>query len=50
MWRKSTYSFSNGNCVEVADGGLIRDSRLGEASPVLSFTPQAWARFTSGLK
>jgi hypothetical protein len=69
-WRKSSYSFSNGNCAEVAawrkasrcqtgectevgqgDAVVaIRDSRLGGQSPVLVFTPQAWAAFTAGLK
>jgi hypothetical protein len=52
MWRKSTHSFSNGNCVEVATPGsvLVRDSKLGDASPVLVFTAAQWAAFTSSLK
>ena len=40
-WRKSTFS-NNGSCVELADlgGGVVgvRDSKLGDASPVLRFT------------
>lgn len=36
----------SGACVEVAvtSGGtmLVRDSKLGEASPVLTYTPQRW--------
>jgi hypothetical protein len=50
-WRKSTYSFSNGNCVEVADlpsGGVaIRDSK-DPSGPVLTFTPAQWRAFTAG--
>jgi hypothetical protein len=34
---------SNGDCIEVADGILIRDSKLGGASPVLTVSPDAWA-------
>ena len=70
-WIKSSFSFSNGNCTEVAswrvsshsayngsctevgqDGPVVgvRDSRLGEASPVLTFSGEAWAVFTSSLK
>lgn len=44
---------TGGNCVEVAgpgEGGsggnvLLRDGKLGDASPVLSFDRQAWADF-----
>lgn len=49
-WQKSSYSGYNGNCVEVAGGILVRDSQLGDGSPVLRFTPQAWERFTEALK
>jgi hypothetical protein len=28
----------------------VRDSKLGDASPVLSFSPQAWQEFTGQLK
>jgi hypothetical protein len=42
LWRKSTYSNSQAACVEVADltagGQAVRDSKLGDASPVLRFT------------
>jgi uncharacterized protein DUF397 len=41
LWRKSTYSNSQAACVEVADlaagGQAVRDSKLGDASPVLWF-------------
>jgi hypothetical protein len=47
-WVKSSLSFSNGNCVEVAHlpGGEIgvRNSRHPEG-PVLRFTPGEWDAF-----
>jgi hypothetical protein len=52
-WVKSSFSFSNGNCTEVAarhGAVLVRDSKLGEESPVLSFAPEAWQRFLAGVK
>jgi hypothetical protein len=46
MWRKSSFSFSNGNCIEVADGQLVavRDSK-DPSGPVLAFSPAAWRAF-----
>jgi len=48
IWVKSSFSFSNGNCVEVASlpGGEIgvRNSRDPDG-PVLTFTPAEWAAF-----
>ena len=48
IWVKSSLSFSNGNCVEVASlpGGEIgvRDSR-DPGGPVLTFTPGEWDAF-----
>lgn len=91
-WVKSSYSFSNGNCLEwrtssrsnsgacieaglqdvrwrtssVCDGGAcvevapsvqvrapsvqVRDSKLGDASPIVRFSPAVWQSFTEGLK
>jgi hypothetical protein len=47
-WIKSSLSFSNGNCVEVAslpgDKIGVRNSRDPDG-PVLTFTPGAWAAF-----
>lgn len=41
---------SNGSCIEVGEGGsggnvYLRDGKLGDASPVIVFTPQEWAEF-----
>jgi hypothetical protein len=50
-WVKSSLSFSNGNCVEVANlsaGGVaVRNSRDPEG-PVLRFTPDEWHAFIGG--
>ena len=47
-WIKSSFSFSNGNCVEVAslpEGGIgVRDSK-DPAGPMLRFTPGEWQAF-----
>ncbi len=52
-WTKSSLSFSNGNCVEVAslaDGEIgVRNSR-DRGGPVLSFTPDEWAAFVGGVR
>jgi Domain of unknown function (DUF397) len=49
-WRKSRHSASNGHCLEVRHGVQVRDSKLGEDSPVLSFTAGAWAQFLAGIR
>jgi hypothetical protein len=52
-WVKSSLSFANGNCVEVAgmpDGNVgIRDSK-DPAGPVLLFTPGEWHAFLGGVQ
>ena len=52
-WIKSSLSFSNGNCVEVAHlpGGHIgvRDSKDPEGA-VLRFTPDEWNAFLGGAR
>lgn len=48
-WQKSSYNNPNGNsCVEItfdADAVGVRDSKLGDASPVLAFTAAQWRAF-----
>lgn len=44
---------NGGTCTEVAvcpDGVLVRDSQLGDGSPVLSFGAGAWQAFTRHIK
>ena len=52
-WRKSSYSGSQANCVEVAelpDGGrAVRDSK-DRSGPVLTFTREEWRAFIEGAK
>ena len=47
-WRISSRCES-GECIEVGDGGLVRDS-ADPAGPVLTFGPGAWAAFTAAVK
>jgi Domain of unknown function (DUF397) len=52
-WIKSSLSYANGNCVEVASlpGGTIgvRNSR-DAVGPVLVFTPDEWHAFLGGVR
>jgi hypothetical protein len=52
-WTKSSLSFANSNCVEVADlsaGQIgVRDSK-DTAGPVLRFTPDEWHAFLGGVR
>jgi hypothetical protein len=52
-WRKSSYSHDNG-CIELADLGDdaigVRDSKLGDDSPVLRFSRPAVAAWLQGSK
>lgn len=51
-WIKSSLSFSNGNCTEVAsaDGSvLVRDSQDPDG-PRLAFPAGAWRAFTARLR
>lgn len=49
VWRKSTYSGPDGNCVEVAflgDGNVaVRDTKDHGSGPVLAFEPGEWSAF-----
>ena len=59
-WRKSSYSYANGNCAEVAvlpgpaDGSdyviAVRDSKDPDGPVLLSFSGDAWQEFTSRIK
>jgi len=52
-WVKSSLSYANGDCVEVAklpDGRIgVRDSKDTEG-PVLRFTPSEWDAFIGGVR
>jgi hypothetical protein len=55
LWRKSSYSNGQANCVETAAVGqdsrlvAIRDSKA-PVGPVLVFPPSTWRRFTTSVK
>ncbi|WP_067507500.1 DUF397 domain-containing protein [Actinoplanes sp. TFC3] len=52
IWRTSTRSGDNGQCVEVrrvSDTIEVRDSK-NQTGPVLTFTFAEWAAFTNGTK
>jgi hypothetical protein len=52
VWRTSSYSGGQGDCVEVADNiptlVPVRDSKR-PCGPVIAFTPHAWRTFISHL-
>lgn len=54
QWRKSSRSNGGGAaCVMVAQvsgAAGVRDSKLGQASPVLPFTADAWTSFLRDVK
>ncbi|UKD50725.1 DUF397 domain-containing protein (plasmid) [Amycolatopsis sp. FU40] len=53
-WRKSSASGSDGGCVEVNDSitGVVglRDSKLGETSPVARFDRDQWATWQDEIR
>jgi len=52
VWRKSTASQGQGQCVEVAvfsDGVAVRDGKH-PGGPALAFTPAEWDAFLAGAK
>lgn len=51
-WRTSSYSASNGSCVEIAPlahGTAIRDTKDRDGG-MLTVNRQAWASFRAGIK
>lgn len=56
QWRQSSYC-ANGACIQTTTVGeetgpavvLFRDSKLGDASPILSFTPAAVRDFVDAV-
>ena len=52
MWIKSSYSYANGNCVEVQreDNRVsVRDSK-DPSGPMLTFTLQEWKTFLAACR
>ncbi|MFJ9380010.1 DUF397 domain-containing protein [Streptomyces sp. NPDC101455] len=53
MWRKSTYSGGQGECVEFADNipdlAPVRDSKT-PTGPVIRFGRAAWSTFVTQVK
>ena len=53
-WRKSTRSTQTGDCVEVATNvpaaAMIRDSKLGDGSPVLGMSQERFNTFIQAVK
>lgn len=51
-WIKSSLSYANGNCVEIADLGAgnvgVRNSR-DPGGAILEFTPAEWKAFVGGV-
>jgi hypothetical protein len=52
-WKKSSYSASNGHCVETStltNGQIgIRDSKATNGN-ILHFEPEAWVSFTAAIR
>ena len=50
LWRKSSHSNGQANCIEVAAAGVVavRDSKSPDGTR-LTFPPDAWRRFTERL-
>ncbi|MCX5101802.1 DUF397 domain-containing protein [Streptomyces sp. NBC_00053] len=53
IWRKSSYSSGNGQCLEVCDGiqevTPVRDSKS-DRGPLLVFRDRSWSAFLTAVK
>ncbi|MFE2934682.1 DUF397 domain-containing protein [Streptomyces sp. NPDC059278] len=53
IWRKSSYSSGNGQCLEVGDGiqdvTPVRDSKS-DRGPLLVFRDSSWSAFLTAVK
>ena len=53
-WHKSSWSHSDGNCIEVACSGqqvFVRDSKaVADDGPHLTFSATAWQSFLENMK
>jgi uncharacterized protein DUF397 len=53
-WYRSSYSMSNGQCVEtarLADGRVaVRDSKAGPGGPMLLLSPVSWSVFLENVR
>jgi hypothetical protein len=55
VFRKSTFSGTRGSCVDVhrhndGTGAMVRDTKLGDNSPILNFDEEEWVAFIAGVK
>lgn len=54
VWKKSSRSANQSDCVEVAklatDAIGVRDSKLGDESPILKPSPAAWMAFIGAVR
>lgn len=52
-WRKASFSVNEGNCVELAESESVvamRDSKLGDDSPILELSRSELKAFVQGIK
>lgn len=53
-WRTPSRSSDGNTCVEVrldnAGGAQVRDSKLGDDSPILTFTADEWGKFKDAVR
>lgn len=54
VWRKSSYSEGQNNCVEVTYTSpvqvRVRDSKLGSGSPILTVTAGGWRALINAIR